>query len=1309
MSNNTSQDEKAPSPPSPPPLPPQQYGFAANTFARLAHPFGYATRPSTAVEYLRSMDSRPSRLSEQTSARWEAPSLLRSLFQTPKVPQVPQGNTESPTDQSPSATSSERKTQHKTGIPIAALDISPGRTHAVLAGRDILKTIQVEDFTCAEDFNLRTHIIAYATTHETSAGAISARHRDQLAAQDVKWSHGSFGTTIATAAANGNIVVYNINRPGVEIARLHEHSRQVHRLGFNPHAPQLMLSGSQDSTVRLWDLRKLAGERSVMTCQSLNIFSGNSDGIRDLRWSPTNGVEFAIGTDNGTVQRWDIRRDNAPLLKINAHEKTCNAVDWHPDGKHIASGGADKNIKVWDFSSSDRRMKHLWQIRAPQAVVNVRWRPACWSSDKEGSAQWQCTQIATSYDQQETKIHVWDFRRPYTPFREINRYDTPATGLLWKTDGLLWSVGSAGMFTQTDIYFATKTSDRRSPNTVDIAPDGRVLFFLQKRDKRRTSIKDMLDDLDQQNQRRNSTGEKVPSNHGTTHGSSEEPSLLSSSFKNRHRKHPGSSRSTKSVTGTPPSAGSGGTVQRLDISLHEKETFHSAQAAGIGRIEGLSYYDTFKVYAREYQIPPPPPTDDDSECNRHHELAYALRSNGEIAAELGEYQLSGTWTVMAKVIESELGERAEENRQKRIKAASLSNSMERASFQSTSNNDGHANEDQESQMLMSIEGKLRPRNKASTALDDASNMTTPLARPQTDALPGSDMYASIESLQLSDSIWSKQPPRPVAGVSQLARMNSPKSHTVGKDTSQERSGGATALHEHDSELPPKTYPTPPRADFGEIDRQMTERRAAMENYRAIPRPLLRLDDPFHLNGPGSGVAGIDRHDSNESFQLFSASTDSSNRAQSMMGSFESNRGSEKTSFTPEHLNALNDREDQGSASHEQSALAFDDEASLRSPASSPASPNSISHHQAKKSPKQHFPSVTIMSSYRPSNTAPTIHHEDMETNGIDQWILDPPTAQKSLSEHNYFILSDFDRPKQRSPILHPWTATAMFEEIMGYYTLQLHDAQLPAYLILHLAPYLNHSIPFERCNLILLQYHEQLVTHQLFVEADALLELCNPDFPDVVDKGFHAGSGEPWCTVCQKPNKGRKPNFCERCRQYWAECPICYGAGLGSSRRHTQEPEDLHNNPLSQVLNVSQGKDDLWGWCQECGHGGHAHCLRVWWSAPANEGACPTIGCLCDCVPGARRDAIVEKKEKGRRAETVSKDERYAAESGAVRGARSMFGANSRGKAPGTMGLVATGRSMSGGKKVRIVVPEEEGKAVPGSSGATGKTSSSVP
>lgn len=1249
------------------------------------------------------MDSRPSRLSGKASTRWEAPSLLRWLFQTPKVPH---GNHNSHADYPRSPTSSERKTQHKTGIPIAALDISPGRTHAVLAGRDILKTIQVEEFTCTEDFNLRTNVITYAATHETSAGAISARHRDQLPAQDVKWSHGNFGTTIATAAANGNIVVYDIHRPGVEIARLHEHSRQVHRLGFNPHSPPLMLSGSQDSTVRLWDLRKLAGERSVMTCQSNNRFSGNSDGIRDLRWSPTNGVEFAIGTDNGTIQRWDIRKNNAPLLKINAHEKTCNAIDWHPDGKHIASGGADKNIKVWDFSSSDRRMKYLWQIRAPQVVINVRWRPACWSADKEGSAQWQCTQIATSYDQEETKIHIWDFRRPYIPFREINRFDTPATALLWKSESLLWSVGSAGMFTQTDIHFAAKTSDRLSPNTVDIAPNGRIFFFLQKREQRRTSIKDMLDDLNHQDQQQSSISEKVSANHGTMHGSADEPSLLSSSFKNRQRKLPSSLRSTKSSIGTPPSAGSGAPIQRLDISIHEKEMFHSPQAAGIGRIGGLFNYDSFKVYAQEYRIPPSLPPTDNLECNRHHEIAYALRSNGEIAAQMGEYQLSGTWNVMAQVIENEMRERAEESRRKRLHTASLSNSIKRASYQSTSNNDGHTYEDKESQTSMLTEGKLRPKNSASTALDDASNMTTPLARPQPDASLGLNSSVRIESLQLSDAVWSKQPLRPVMGIPRLAKVTSPKTHeAMSTDAGQERSGGVTAFYEPENERP---HQTPPSADIGDIDRQITERRAAMENYRQIRRPVLRLDDPFQLNGPTSGNAGIDRHDSNESFQLFSASTDSSNRAQSVIGSFESNAGSEKTSSTPERFDTLNDQE---STSPEQSALVFEDEASLHSPAFSPAAPiTSGSHRQTENPYEQHFQPATMRPTYRPRNTAAIIHYEDMATDDLGQWVLDHPTTQELPSEPDYYIVSDFDRPKHSTPNLHPWTATAIFEEIVDHYTLKLHDAQLSAYLVLHVAPYLNHSIPFERCNLIVLQYHEQLITHQLLLEADVLLNLCVPDYPDVVDKGlYHISSGGPWCPVCQRPNKGTIPHYCERCQQHWTECPICYGAGLGSRMAHTQQTADWQNTPLTEILRRPQEKDDLWGWCQECGHSGHADCLRAWWSTPASEGACPTTGCLCDCVPGARRDAIVKEKERGKRAVSVSKDERFAAESGAVRGARAMIGGSSRGKTIGTTGLGATGRSMSGGKKVRIVVPEEEGKAASGILGTTGKTSASVP
>ena len=377
MSNRLPDYTKVPSPPPPaPPLPSQrQQGFVANALARVAQPFGYGLRPQNATQP-QAEEPRPSRLGTDKNPRCASEYSLIHFFTgkstAAQKTQASLGTEENSTDKAGSPISS-RTTTHKTGIPINAFDISPDRTQAILAGHNILKTIQISDAGCAEVSNLRAKIIGYAAAHESSGNASPPKRNQHLVANDVKWSHGQYGSTIATAAATGQIIIYDINRAGVEVARLHEHSRQVNKLGFNPHSGQLLL----------WDLRALSGEKSVASCQSIRRFTGNSNSIRDLKWSPTNGVEFAFCTDNGTIQRWDFRYDKNPQLRINAHIKQCCSIDWHPDGKYLVSGGQDKNIKIWDFSSSDRKKKYIWEIRAPQEVRNVCWRPACWVSQSK--------------------------------------------------------------------------------------------------------------------------------------------------------------------------------------------------------------------------------------------------------------------------------------------------------------------------------------------------------------------------------------------------------------------------------------------------------------------------------------------------------------------------------------------------------------------------------------------------------------------------------------------------------------------------------------------------------------------------------------------------------------------------------------------------------------------------------------------------------------------------------------------------------------------------------------------------------------
>ncbi len=45
-------------------------------------------------------------------------------------------------------------------------------------------------------------------------------------------------------------------------------------------------------------------------------------------------------------KKWDIRKPTIHERKFSAHIGSVLAVDWHSDGRTIASGGRDKSIKA---------------------------------------------------------------------------------------------------------------------------------------------------------------------------------------------------------------------------------------------------------------------------------------------------------------------------------------------------------------------------------------------------------------------------------------------------------------------------------------------------------------------------------------------------------------------------------------------------------------------------------------------------------------------------------------------------------------------------------------------------------------------------------------------------------------------------------------------------------------------------------------------------------------------------------------------------------------------------------------------------
>lgn len=629
----------------------------------------------------------------------------------------------------PSLSAYNASASHKTGLEINSLSINDEGSHAILAGRDILKTIRVDEGSCTEDINIRAAIRNYSAH-------TSGRPKDNINISDVAWGKGSYGNYIAAANANGPITLYDLKHPGIEVAQLKEHRRQIHRVTFNPHAGQHFLSASQDGTVRLWDLRDV--RRETNTFPSRFTTSGQNEGVRDVKWSPTDIFELAMCTDGGFVQRWDTRKFKTPLTRIAAHTGPCATIDWHPDGKHLLSASSDKTVKVWNISAEGRRHKAVYEIKTPYPLRHARWRPSCQSSWPTGGGSRQCTQIVASYERDHPIVHIWDFRRPWLPFREMEGYQTAPTDLLWHSQDLLWTVNREGMFLQHDIKYARKVMDKRNMQAFAISPLGEFSLATQKR---ATRLRPGLNRDDSEafvRQRRSglSPSETIGQGHSSSRGSQDDTlddTFLSSSYGKHHTRSP-SARLGKTFNESPPAHDTGSTrTMSLEDVLKAGRAYKPGQSAARGRLPGSPNLLVLQYFAKQYKtraLPEPPTVD---AFLKVHEI---FEHNAAHAQRASMYRMSQAWRMMGQAVTTELLKRATHHRELRAKNDSgpRKSLLDESPFARRTRRWLGSNERRlSSKPGTPVARPLRTMESLSTVQPDStSNVPTPVARPVRD-------------------------------------------------------------------------------------------------------------------------------------------------------------------------------------------------------------------------------------------------------------------------------------------------------------------------------------------------------------------------------------------------------------------------------------------------------------------------------------------------------------------------------------------------------------------------------------------------
>jgi histone-binding protein RBBP4 len=187
------------------------------------------------------------------------------------------------------------------------------------------------------------------------------------------------------------------------------HTDEGFGLHWNPREEGMLATTSQDSTVRIWNIKDGFTQSNSQNYQAQRVIESHQNIVNDVQFHAKHRPLFASCSEDRTYHLHDLRKPE-PILMSDPCVAPVNCLTWNPSSEYmewvLLTGLDNGHINAWDVRNP-KKMIHSFEDHE-DAVVKIEWAPA--DPTKFASASydrtinwWDCAMIGKEQSEEDAE------------------------------------------------------------------------------------------------------------------------------------------------------------------------------------------------------------------------------------------------------------------------------------------------------------------------------------------------------------------------------------------------------------------------------------------------------------------------------------------------------------------------------------------------------------------------------------------------------------------------------------------------------------------------------------------------------------------------------------------------------------------------------------------------------------------------------------------------------------------------------------------------------------------------------------------